>query len=64
VLASQVENGEIMAAAVRNPDGTLAVAVFNESEEKVGYALDIDGTVHTLHIPPQALQTILIEPKQ
>jgi O-glycosyl hydrolase len=53
-----------MAAAVRNPDGTYVITVFNEYEEKKGYTLDIDGQSYDLHIPPQALQTIVIEPKQ
>ncbi|MEL0145888.1 MAG: glycoside hydrolase family 30 protein, partial [Schleiferiaceae bacterium] len=64
VLSSEVTGGEIMAAAVKNPDGTYAITVFNEYEEKKGYTLDIDDQSYDLHIPPQALQTIVIEPKQ
>lgn len=63
VLNLEVSGDEIMAAAVRNPDGTYAITVFNEYEEKKGYTLDIDGQSYDLHIPPQALQTIVIDPK-
>lgn len=62
VLTSEVVNGNIMASAVRNLDGTLAIAVFNEATEKVGFQLDIDGQTFHLEIAPQALQTILIDP--
>ena len=61
VLSSEVTNGTIMAAAVKNPDGSLAIAVFNESDQKVGYVLDIDGKTHTLHIPAQSLQTVVVK---
>lgn len=63
VLASSLSDPGIMAAAVRNTDGTTAIAVFNEQETAVDYKLVLGGEERVLHIGAQTLQTVVIEPK-
>jgi glucosylceramidase len=53
-----------MVAAAENKDGSLVVVVFNEGEQKRSFDLEIAGANTTISIEAQALQTILIEPKQ
>ncbi|MBN2163386.1 MAG: glycoside hydrolase family 30 protein [Pontiellaceae bacterium] len=50
---------DFMATAFRNPDGSIAVAVFNLTEKEITYALQFNETVK-ITIPGQALQTIVI----
>ncbi|MBQ9230009.1 MAG: glycoside hydrolase family 30 protein [Prevotella sp.] len=50
----------VMATAVRNPDGSLAVVVINQGSEPVGLDLAVDGKHYTLSIAKEAIQTIVI----
>ena len=49
-----------MATAFRNPDGSIAIAVFNLGEADLSYQLTIPGKTFSLGIPGQALQTLLL----
>ena len=48
------------ATAVKNPDGTIAVAVFNPTEEKYSISLNLNNETKTLSIDSKALQTIIL----
>ena len=50
----------VMATAVRNPDGSLAVVVINQGAEPVGIDLIVDGKQHQLSISKEAIQTIVL----
>ena len=48
--------------AIRNPDGSVAVHVLNESEADVDYALQIGSRSAALTSPAASLQTVVITP--
>ena len=64
VLAHEMSDSELMAAAVQNPDGSIAIAVFNETEQEKVFDVSVGDESEIVRIPPQALQTIVIEPKE
>lgn len=56
-LRGQDEN--LMATAFRNPDGSIAVVLFNLLERDLRYRLTLVGDERDIHIPGQAMQTIV-----
>ncbi len=50
------------ASAIRNPDGTTAVHVFNEGAADVAYVVRIGEQEATVTSPAGSLQTLVIEP--
>ncbi len=57
-----VENGAdaIIVTAAQNPDGSIAVVVFNEEKEAQNFSLTLNDKHINLKIDGQALQTIVI----
>ncbi|ARV09398.1 glycosyl hydrolase family 30 [Winogradskyella sp. PC-19] len=57
-----VENGnkDLQITAAQNPDGTIAVVVFNEGETEQNFNLSLNEKSIDIHINAQALQTIII----
>lgn len=53
---------DLMVTAVKNPDGTIAVVIFNEGEKSHEVALKIGQEDIFAKIKPQSLQTIHITP--
>lgn len=53
---------EIMVTAARNPDGSVAVVVFNPTEQEKNLAIELGGQAAPLSISKQAIQTIVIKP--
>lgn len=53
---------ELMVTAAQNPDGSIAVVVFNEHPEVKNIDLSIGGQHATFQINRQAIQTIVIPP--
>ena len=51
---------ELMVAAAKNPDGSIAVVVFNEGTTLKSFKLTHDGYNKNISISPQAIQTIMI----
>ncbi len=51
---------EIMAAAAKNPDGTIAVVVFNPTENQKTFSLKHGEKESTIQISAQAIQTLTI----
>ena len=64
VLEVNHTDGELMVTAAENEDGSIVVVVFNEGEQPRSFDLNIDGTERLIAIDAQALQTIVIEPKE
>ncbi len=50
----------LMVTAAKNPDGSIAVVVFNPEEEARTLQLALDGKTYPLTIPAKAIQTILL----
>jgi glucosylceramidase len=49
-----------MVTSAKNPDGSIAVVVFNEGKTTKGFKLKLDGISKDISINPQAIQTIMI----
>ena len=60
-----VENSDdsLMVTAAKNPDGSIAVVVFNESMDKKDFLLNLGAQQTTISINPQAIQTIVVAGK-
>ena len=61
VLGVKYDSREVMATAVRNPDGSLAVVVINQGKDPAGLDLAIDGEHYSLTIAKEAIQSIVIK---
>ncbi|SNT34601.1 glucosylceramidase [Ekhidna lutea] len=59
-IGIEISNDELMATAVKNPDGTIAVVVLNMSDNDKGFTINLDGKASTVSIQKKALQSILI----
>ncbi len=57
-----VENSDdtMQVTAAKNPDGSIAVVVFNPEKEKKSFSLQLNGQQKEITINPQAIQTIVI----
>ena len=64
VLAVDHTDSDLMVTAAENENGSIVVVVFNEGEQPRSFDLNIDGTERLIAIDAQALQTIVIEPRQ
>jgi len=60
VIDAQNTDDDLMVAAVKNPDETIAVVVFNEGKTIKHFALNLKDTSKKITISPQAIQTIMI----
>lgn len=61
VLGSEVESAELLVTAAEDPDGGLAIVVFNPTESPLSFMLEVDGESVAFEIGAQALQTIVRE---
>ena len=60
VIGVENNNKELQITAAQNPDGTIAVIVFNEGETEQNFNLTLNKKSIDIHINDQALQTIII----
>lgn len=60
-IGCTINHKDLMATAVKNPDGTIAVVVFNPTSEKRGLEIKLNNTIKTISIDAKALQTIIIK---
>jgi len=64
VLETSVEGPlGLHVSAIRNPNGTIAVLVFNEGDADVAYVVRIGEQEATVTSPAGSLQTLVIEPE-
>jgi glucosylceramidase len=49
-----------MLAAVQNPNGSIAVVIFNEEKQSKQFSLSLDGKSTDIEISGQAIQTIVV----
>jgi len=59
-IGVQHTSADLMVTAALNPDGSIAVVVFNPSAEPAGMQLMLNGKVTDISISAQAIQTILL----
>lgn len=63
VIATDNTDKDLMVAAVKNPDGSIAVVIFNEGRNKKQFNLEFEELSKSIVISPQAIQTIVIRNK-
>jgi glucosylceramidase len=51
----------LMATAFKNPDDRIVVALLNQSDSEVDYAVDLDGRQVATSIAPRAVQTLVLD---
>jgi len=59
-IGFEKSDSDLMATAAQNPDGSIAVVVFNPTEEDKQFALSLEEQSSNLEISEKAIQTILI----
>ena len=60
VIDAQNSDADLMVTAAKNPDGSIAVVVFNEGMTSKSFNIKLDDFAKNISISPQAIQTILI----
>ncbi len=60
VIDIQKSDDALMVTAAKNPDGSIAVVIFNEGKELKNFKLALGKESKNISISPQAIQTILI----
>ena len=59
-----VSDNELLVTAARNPDGSIAVVLFNEGMKTKSFSLQLGEATVALNINKQAIQTIVIPSKK
>ena len=60
VIDVQKTDESLMVAAAKNPDGSIAVVIFNEGMEEKNFQLSLGELSKEVSIKPQAIQTIIV----
>jgi glucosylceramidase len=59
-IGCTIDHKQVVATAAQNPDGSIALVIFNPSEEVFSIELSYNGEQKKISIDSQALQTIII----
>jgi glucosylceramidase len=60
-IGCTISNKELMATAVKNPDGSVVIAIFNPSEQSYSIEIKLNKNNTNITIPAKALQTVVIK---
>lgn len=60
-VGCEINHKEVMATAVKNPDGSIVIAVFNPTKAKYTISININKEIKKITIDAKALQTIVIK---
>lgn len=60
-IGCTINHKDLMATAVKNPDGTIAVVVFNPTAEKQSLEIKLNNKIKIISIDAKALQTVIIK---
>ncbi|CAL2080397.1 glycoside hydrolase family 30 protein [Tenacibaculum sp. 190524A05c] len=60
VIDVQTSDKELLVTAAINPDKTISVVIFNQTEYKKEFSLELNGVTKDITINPQAIQTIVL----
>ena len=55
-----IDSKEVVSTAVKNPDGSIAVAIFNPTDKDFSIEINLNNKKSTISIPAKALQTVVI----
>ena len=56
----ELDNDDIMATAVRNPDGTVVLVLFNPKDSPYSLEFGLGDGLEKAHIPAKSIQTFVI----
>jgi glucosylceramidase len=59
-IGCTINHKDLVTTAVKNPDGTIAIAVFNPTDKKETITVQLNNKAKKISIDAQALQTILV----
>ncbi len=62
-IGCTINNNELMATAVKNPDGSIAVVIFNPTEKPEPIEMNLNNNKINISISAKALQTVIIKTK-
>lgn len=60
-IGCTINDKDIVTTAVKNPDGTIAVVVFNPKSEKQNIEIKLNNKMKIISISAKALQTVIIK---
>jgi glucosylceramidase len=60
-IGCTISNKELMATAVKNPDNSIAVAVFNPTDKVQTLEIKLNNRLTIISINAKALQTVVIK---
>ena len=60
-IGCTINHKDLMTTAVKNPDGTIAVVIFNPTMEKHNLEIKLNNKIKMISIDAKALQTIIIK---
>lgn len=60
-IGCEIDNKNLMTTAVKNPDGSIAVVVFNPTDNEHSIEINLSNKKNRIAIHAKALQTILIQ---
>ena len=60
-IGCSIDNKELLATAVKNPDGSIALVLFNPTEQIKAVAIQVNNLTTNVSISAKALQTIIIK---
>lgn len=61
-IGCTITNDELMTTAVKNPDGSIAIAIFNPTDKELSIELNFNNQKKNSSISAKALQTVVIKP--
>lgn len=61
-IGCTINNKDLVSTAVKNPDGTIAVVIFNQTDKKENIAIQLNKKIKNIEISAKALQTVIINP--
>jgi glucosylceramidase len=53
---------DLQVTAAKNPDGSIAVVLFNPEDSAREVSISLNGTIASFTIAPKAIQTMVIQP--
>jgi glucosylceramidase len=62
IINSKINNDSLMTTAAKNPDGSIAVVLFNPTNEAKGVTLKLKERIVNFSISSNAIQSIIIHP--
>jgi glucosylceramidase len=60
-IGCEINSKEVVSTAVKNPDGSIAVAIFNPTSSNYNVELNLNNKKRILSIPAKALQTVVVK---